>query len=164
MDSSNNNIRSSNTPDANFHPEGYVNKNPLFQHVHRAPYEYSRLMHRLPAKCSPFEPQTDESYMIADAIASHASNALGTVVSGLQALGAVLMKLGCEGESGISSDQLRDLGGLIQHLAVEAELYDEEHAHMRSIVVSRQSFMAQVVLKSVAAKASRTTAKKGGAK
>lgn len=104
-----------------------------FNHIDRAPYELGHLLQRLPEHFSSFSKQTPtaESRLIAAAAANHALNANETVMRGLETLGRLVFAAADNDELGeISSHDMRSLGGLITHLAVEAQFLQETHINL----------------------------------
>lgn len=100
-------------------------QNPLFQNVGRAAYEMPGLL-RLLGHPDGLTPLTNEQHQIADAIESHADDAINSIASGLEAIGAVMGLVG-HSEDVLGGLHLAGMGDLIKHLAVELQhLHDVE--------------------------------------
>lgn len=100
-------------------------ENPHLKQIERAPYELGYLLQSVPADFSPFKPQTPETYLMAEAVVTHASNANEALLSGLEALGGILFVVSANNDFGVEKHQLANLGCLIKHLAVEAQFMQE---------------------------------------
>jgi hypothetical protein len=101
------------------------NKNPHFNNIDRAPDELGWLLQSLPSEFSSLKPASDETIQIAKAAVSHAENSLNTVLCGLEGIGQALFVAFANEECEIDTSNLRSLGCLVQHLAVEAQFFQE---------------------------------------
>lgn len=94
--------------------------NPVFENVERAPYELLRLVAQL-GVTPVANPLTAEQLQIAAAIHDHAGNATNTILSGLEAIGRAISCAAQNPHWQLSPANFSDIGGLIAHLAVEAQ-------------------------------------------
>jgi hypothetical protein len=85
----------------------------------------------LPAGFSSRSKPTPDQCLIAAAIEDHASNASETLLDGLEALGHLMSVAGANGDRELSSHHLMMLGGLVAHIAVEAQYLQETQWEMR---------------------------------
>lgn len=108
-----------------------VTKNPHFARIDRAPFEIGRLLQRMPEVFSAHAPINADDRLLGEAIAQHAENASQTLLSGLEAIGHVLQVACNNKEWTVDSDRLSQLGGLIVHLAVEAQFLEEIEGNFR---------------------------------
>jgi len=109
-------------------------ENTYFNNIDRAPYELGHLLQKLPEHFSSFSKQipTAESRLIAAAAAKHAENANGTLMRGLDSLGRIIFAAADNEDLGeISSSDLRSLGCLISHLAIEAQFLQETESSLK---------------------------------
>lgn len=106
-------------------------ENPHFARVERAPFEIGRLLQRMPEVFSAYLPIEPDHRLLGEAVAQHADNANQTLLSGLEALGHVLQVAGSNKEWTVDPDQISRLGGLIVHLAVEAQFLQEVESNFR---------------------------------
>ena len=109
-----------------------TSENSYFNHIDRAPYELGHLLQRLPEHFSSrSEPTpTADMQLIATAAAQHAENANDTLLRGLDALGRLIYTAADNDQGGISSQDMRSIGVLISHLAVEAEFLQETQSNL----------------------------------
>ncbi|MDB5797235.1 MAG: hypothetical protein JWP36_1137 [Paucimonas sp.] len=96
--------------------------NPLNQNPGRAPYELAHLLRRLPVDFAYLRSPTQEQKEAAGAALEHIEDATGTLLHGLEAIGALLFSAGTNKDFPVAANQLPDLGSLIQHLAVELQM------------------------------------------
>ena len=129
--------------------------NPHIKNISRAPYELGYLLKKMPVGFSRHEPLTPEGRLLADAAQHHADNASNTLLHGIEAIGQILMTAALNEEGKISSTHLVHLGGLIEHLAVEAQVMQEIYYDMREALAADDLRAND--------KTSPTSGKKGGA-
>ena len=129
--------------------------NPHIKNISRAPYELGYLLKNMPAGFSRYEPMTPESRLVADAVQNHADNASNTLLHGIEAIGQMLMTAALNEGGEISSMHLVHLGGLIEHLAVEAQFMQEIYEDARAALAADDVRTNE--------KTSPTSGKKGGA-
>lgn len=94
--------------------------NSEIQNVERAPYELFRLVAKL-GVTSVDSPLSSEQRQIAEAIEHHANTATNTILNGIEAIGRAISCAALNPNWKLSSTNLSDLGGVITHLAVEAQ-------------------------------------------
>ncbi|BBP04415.1 hypothetical protein TPL01_21060 [Sulfuriferula plumbiphila] len=105
-----------------------ITANPYFTNIERAPYELGHLLRKLPEHFSAFSKQipTAESRLIAAAATRHAGNANETLMRGLDTLGRIIFAAADNEALGeTSSSDMRSLGSLLSHLAIEAQFLQE---------------------------------------
>lgn len=100
-------------------------ENPHFARVDRAPFEIGRLLQAMPEVFSAHAPIEPEHQLLGAAVAQHAWNANQTLLSGLEAIGHILQVAANNKEWEVDPQHVSRLGGLITHLAVEAQLMQE---------------------------------------
>lgn len=108
-----------------------MNANPEFHNVERAPYELMQLVAKL-GVTNLDQPLTLEQRQIAEAIERHAANATDTILSGLEAIGRAISCAALNPNWQLSVTNMGDIGGLITHLAVEAQALHDTTAGIRS--------------------------------
>ena len=96
-------------------------KNPHFSRLNRAPYELGCFLQKLPENFSPYAPASAELVLIADAAAQHAENANTTIMSGIEAIGALMVTAAGDEEAEFGRGEIGSLGDLLRHLAVESQ-------------------------------------------
>ncbi|MFB9242392.1 hypothetical protein IV454_16225 [Massilia antarctica] len=106
--------------------------NPHFENRDRAPYQFGSLLRQLPSHF-PVDHvmSSDERLMVAAAI-KHAFNANYMLMSGIEAIGHLLFSAANSSDFPPSATVLEHLGGLIKHIAVEAQFLQEEQANLQS--------------------------------
>lgn len=102
-----------------------ITENPHFARVDRAPFEIGRLLQTMPEVFSAHAPIEPEHQLLGAAVVKHAWNANQTLLSGIEAIGHVLQVAANNKEWEVDRDHVARLGGLITHLAVEAQLMQE---------------------------------------
>ena len=108
-----------------------ITENPHFARIDRAPYEIGRLLQQMPSVFSSLAPIDPDDRLVGEAVAQHADNANQTLLHGLEAIGHVLQIAGSNKDWTVDADQISRLGGLIVHLAVEAQLMQEIEGDFR---------------------------------
>ena len=108
-----------------------ITENPHFARIERAPFEIGRLLQQMPEVFSAFSPIDPEDRLLGEAVAQHADNANQTLLNGIEAIGHVLQVAGNNKEWIVDADQISRLGGLIVHLAVEAQFLQELEGNFR---------------------------------
>lgn len=116
--------------------------NQHFKHPGRAAYELPYLLKGL-GDVDGGAPLTDDQLEKAHAIENHADDAINSIASGLEAIGAVMSLVG-HSDDVLCGRQMAGLGDLIKHLAVEIEYLHEVEGEMyalkrRSIAVPQES-------------------------
>jgi hypothetical protein len=110
--------------------------NPHFANIDRPAYELGHLLKKMPADFSRRHPLTPDDRLIAEAARDHAVNANGTLIRGLAALGHVMSVAGANEHGAVDADQLKKLGDLINHIAVESQFLQEAEWRLREILES----------------------------
>lgn len=98
---------------------------PHFQHAERAPYEIGHLLLKLPADFSSYSTQPADLHDIADALELHVYNAKEAIMSGLEALGAVMSTAATNPNCSVENKTVSHLGWLVKHLSVELQFLNE---------------------------------------
>ena len=111
-----------------------ITENPHFARIDRAPFEIGRLLQRMPEVFSAYAPIDPDDRLLGEAVAQHADNANQTLLNGIEALGHILQVAGSNKEWTIDADQISRLGGLIVHLAVEAQFVQEIESNFRHAI------------------------------
>ncbi|MCY0913224.1 hypothetical protein [Massilia antarctica] len=106
--------------------------NPYFQNIERAPYHFGSLLRQLPSHFSVDHVMSSEEREMATAAIKHAFNANYMLMSGIEAIGHLLFSAANNSEFPPSASVLEHLGGLIKHIAVEAQFLQEEQANLQS--------------------------------
>lgn len=96
-----------------------ISENQFLKNVDRSAYELGTLLRSLPALDSGV--RTNDQRLMANAAEIHAGNGQTAVLSGIQAIGKLLMTAALNDQGEISSRTAVDLGALIEHLGVELE-------------------------------------------
>ncbi len=102
-----------------------VTDNPHFDRIDRAPFEIGRLLQAMPEVFSAHELIAPDHQLLGAAVVQHAWNANQTLLSGIEAIGHVLQVAANNKNWELDRDHVARLGGLITHLAVEAQLMQE---------------------------------------
>ncbi|WP_154668202.1 hypothetical protein [Pseudoduganella violaceinigra] len=96
-------------------------ENPQFRNLDRAPYELSHLL----VKIGRGDPN-ESLKQLTDAAEDHASNASGTLLRGLEAIGHLMMYAGTNEQAGdLGSRYVMCIGDLISHIACELQFLGE---------------------------------------
>ncbi|NHZ40087.1 hypothetical protein [Massilia aquatica] len=105
--------------------------NPHFENRERAPYEFGSLLRQLPSSFpADHVMSSDERQMVTAAI-KHAFNANYMLMSGIEAIGHLLFSAANSSDFPPSATVLEHLGGLIKHIAVEAQFLQEQREEMQ---------------------------------
>lgn len=104
--------------------------NPAFKNVERPAYELPTLLKNL-GDISVTVPMTAEQRNLADAAETHATNALSTLLDGIESVGRLLTQLGVAGVALDSGEAIR-IGNLFAYLAVESQLMVDVQSDMES--------------------------------
>lgn len=124
--------RSGSTLKKEAHMPGTVTSiNPHFNRIDRAPYEFGELIRQLPYCLSALPNSSTETRQMADAAARHADNANATLMDGLEALGKLLQIAGSNKDGQVDGQDLASIGGLITHIAVEAQFLQQTKSDLR---------------------------------
>lgn len=112
-------------------------ENPYLRNIERAPAELCNLLQKLPDDFSALKPAKPEAYLIAEAAITHASNARGNLLRGLEALG--MMMFYAETNNGFDVDRgnSADIALLISHIAIEAQAMFEVEDYFRHVLRAR---------------------------
>ena len=108
--------------------------NPAFQNVSRPAYELPNLLKKM-GEISAATSMTENQANIVMAVETHATNALSTILDGMEAMGSLLTQLGAAGDD-LPNRDLCNLGNLFTHLAVEAQLMVDIQSDMMTILNS----------------------------
>ena len=108
-----------------------ITENPHFARIDRAPFEIGRLLQQMPQVFSAFLPIDPDDRLLGEAVAQHADNANQTLLNGIEAIGHILQIAGANKDWTVDTDQVSRLGGLIVHLAVEAQFLQEIESNFR---------------------------------
>lgn len=100
----------------------YGDRNRYFGQVDRGPYQLGHLLRDLPKRHTPL---TSDTYLMAEAAASHASNGISALLYGLDAIGHLMIVSGCGDEYEPDKRKFTALGEVIQHIAVEVQFLME---------------------------------------
>ena len=92
------------------------------------------LLAELPADFSARLLMTDGEIQSATKAANEAASLNDSIMTGLQAIGIVLSVAGSNDTAAVQSCDLAAIGGLIQHLAIEAQFLQETEAELRHVV------------------------------
>jgi len=105
-----------------------------FKNINRAPYELGHLLLQLPKHYSAIDGLKQDDLPVAVAAANHAENANSTVLSGLEAIGALMFSALSNEALPPTCQDLQGIASLIQHLAVEAQFLLEIHDELDFLV------------------------------
>ena len=108
-----------------------ITENAHFACIDRAPFEIGRLLQQMPQVFSAYLPIDPDDRLLGEAVAQHADNANQTLLNGIEALGHILQIAGNNKDWTVDADQISRLGGLIVHLAVEAQFLQEVEGNFR---------------------------------
>lgn len=114
--------------------------NPHLRFTERAPYELGRLLVQISPDASSSKKQTDETYLIADATSTHASNGIDALMQGLEGIGRLLFSAADNDDCPVDTSTVGYIGTLITHLAVELQHLYEIESNMDALVGSRPDF------------------------
>ncbi|NHZ36558.1 hypothetical protein [Massilia rubra] len=106
--------------------------NPHLQNVERAPYELGSLLRQLPSHFPVDRVMSSDERQMVTAAIKHAFNANYMLMGGIEAIGHLLFSAANNSEFPPSASVLEHLGGLIKHIAVEAQFLQEEQANLQS--------------------------------
>lgn len=110
------------------------NENPYMGRVEHAPYRLGHLFKDFPDR---FNSPSEEVKLKADAARQHAGNGKTTLMCGMQAIGALMIRVGTSEEGDLDAHNVTALGDLIQHLAVELMYLDEVYGYMDDVLIER---------------------------
>lgn len=110
-----------------------TNTNPQFCHPGRAAYELPTLLKNL-GDVSVAVLTADQHHTV-DAIAAHAHDAVETITSGIESIGALMSTVG-HGADEVAGGHFAALGALITHLAVELQHLHQVETDMASTLQS----------------------------
>ena len=111
-----------------------TNTNPQFRHPGRAAYELPTLLKNL-GDVSCAAALTADQHHTVDAIAAHAHDAVETITSGIESIGALMSTVG-HGAGEVAGGHFAALGNLITHLAVELQQLHQVETDMASTLQS----------------------------
>lgn len=106
--------------------------NPHFANINRAPHEFGYLMKILPANFSAVRAMSTDERLQAKAAIDHASNAGGTLMSGMEAIGHLLFSAATNESYPMESTNLAKIGMLITHIAVQAQFLQEQEGDLQA--------------------------------
>ncbi len=106
--------------------------NPAFNNVSRPAYELPNLLKNL-GDISVTVPMTAEQRNLAAAAETHATNALSTLLDGIEAMGSLMTQIGAAGDD-LPNGDLCKIGSLFTYFAVEAQLMLDVQSDMESIL------------------------------
>lgn len=106
--------------------------NPAFKNVGRPAYELPNLLKALGVIDAP-GPMTAVQRDLASAAEIHATNALSTLLDGIDVIGSLMTQIGAAGDD-LRNGDLCKIGVLITHLAVEAQLMVDVQSDMETIL------------------------------
>lgn len=105
-------------------------ENPYIGRLSNGPYRLGNLLRELPSFCR--GKLTADSALKADAAGKHAYNGMMTVMQGMEAIGAMMVRIGATGkeEGELDSIETVALGDLIQYLACHMRFLHEVEGSM----------------------------------
>ncbi|HCY61532.1 MAG TPA: hypothetical protein DHV59_01550 [Oxalobacteraceae bacterium] len=111
-----------------------ASENPYFGRVDNGPYMLGHLFRETP----PYGKRlTSDDRLKAEAARSHAANGVTTLVHGIQAIGALMIRAGLSEDGDLDSVNVTAIGDLIQHLAVELRFLNEMEGTMDDVLIER---------------------------
>ena len=126
--------------------------NPHLRFTGRPAYELPNLLNAFNAKTSRGDDMTEDLRDQADAIETHAINALDAIGDGIEAIGAAMFSAGTNEDWPMDGRTVAALGSLIKHLAVEQQYLRSVEGDMHTRIEMHDQ------------KVEAAMAKKGGAK
>lgn len=110
------------------------NPNPYSGRVDNGPYHLGHLFRELPDRSKSL---TEEGKLRAEAARQHAENGSTTLMHGIQAIGALMIRVGMSDGGELESNDVIAIGDLIQHLAVELRFLNEIAGYMDDVLIER---------------------------
>jgi hypothetical protein len=115
--------------------------NPAFKNVGRPAYELPNLLKSLGDIGAVERMTSDQGWMVM-AAELHATNALATVLEGVETMGRLLTQLGVAGID-VQGPELCKIGDLFRHLAVEAQFLVDVQGDMATILNNDEGLLPE---------------------
>lgn len=115
--------------------------NPAFKNVGRPAYELPNLLKNLGDIGAVERMTADQGFMVM-AAEQHATNALATVLDGVETMGRLLTQLGVAGID-VQGPELCKIGDLFKHLAVEAQFLVDVQSDMTTILNNDEGLLPE---------------------